>query len=228
MDYTFTLNQPLECAKEHRLPPHASFFFDYEKAFESAELNAVMRALMKEGIDENNFEIGEEAKIGCLTDIRNCPPKKEWGKAILSSLPRNGALHSQSRNGVPQIELRRWIQCQRRTRECQKLHVKSNEIRKRNVITDECRGRGGCLEYVFVTLVTIKLSVKWVLWWTSNAAMRENKIHWAQQVAGLADKKDVTHHQVVPTGKKKTIRPASKTMARTWRQWSQFKTNGSR
>lgn len=50
-DHTSTLNQLLECAMEYILPLRI-LFVDYEEAFDSAQLNAMLRAFVEEGIDE--------------------------------------------------------------------------------------------------------------------------------------------------------------------------------
>ena len=67
-DNLFTLNQLLERAKEYHLPL-CLLFVDYEKAFDSVEINAVLKALVEEGIDDNYVRIIEESNTACTTDI---------------------------------------------------------------------------------------------------------------------------------------------------------------
>ena len=63
------LDQLLERTREYGLPL-CLLFIDYEKAFDSVELNAVFKALIEQGIDQNYVELIREANTGCLTDIK--------------------------------------------------------------------------------------------------------------------------------------------------------------
>lgn len=67
-DHIFALNQLLERAREYQLPL-CLLFVDYEKAFDSVELNAVLQALAEEGIDEHYIQLIKELNTGCSTDI---------------------------------------------------------------------------------------------------------------------------------------------------------------
>ena len=68
MDHIFTLTQLLERAREYRLPLCVAFI-DYEKAFDSVEINAVMRALKEQGVAAQYVNLLKEANTGCTTDV---------------------------------------------------------------------------------------------------------------------------------------------------------------
>ena len=63
------MDQLLERVREYKLPL-CLLFIDYEKAFDSVELNAVLRALVEQGIDSNYVELVKYANTGCSTDIK--------------------------------------------------------------------------------------------------------------------------------------------------------------
>ena len=84
---TFVENSTRICSRQKwRLKPHklskatqstsqyvlplCLLFIDYEKAFDSVELNAVFKALIERGIDPNYVELIKEANTGCSTDIK--------------------------------------------------------------------------------------------------------------------------------------------------------------
>ena len=68
-DNLFVLDQLLERVREYKLPL-CLLFIDYEKAFDSVELNAVLRALVEQGIDSNYVELIKYANTGCSTNIK--------------------------------------------------------------------------------------------------------------------------------------------------------------
>lgn len=53
---------------EFKLPLCLLFVY-HEKASDSTELNAILRALVEVGIDENYIEIVKEANSSCSTDV---------------------------------------------------------------------------------------------------------------------------------------------------------------
>ena len=65
----FVLGQLLERVREYKLPL-CLLFIDYEKAFNCVELNAVLRALVEQGIDANYVELIKYANTSCSTDIK--------------------------------------------------------------------------------------------------------------------------------------------------------------
>lgn len=67
-DNVFNLKQLLKRAREYR-SPFCLYLVDYAKAFDSTELNVLLRALGKEKIDGNYVEIVKEANTGCSTDV---------------------------------------------------------------------------------------------------------------------------------------------------------------
>ena len=68
MDHIFTLTQLLERAREYRLPMCVAFV-DYEKAFDSVEINAVLQSLRKQGVASQYVDLLREANSGCTTDV---------------------------------------------------------------------------------------------------------------------------------------------------------------
>uniref|UniRef100_K7F154 Reverse transcriptase domain-containing protein n=1 Tax=Pelodiscus sinensis TaxID=13735 RepID=K7F154_PELSI len=68
IDHIFTLSQLLERAREYKLPLCIAFV-DYEKAFDSAEFNAILKALVEQGINAQYINLLKEANTGCTTGI---------------------------------------------------------------------------------------------------------------------------------------------------------------
>ena len=68
MDHIFTLTQLLERAREYRLPMCVAFV-DYEKAFDSVEINAVLQSLRKHGVSSQYVDLLRDASSGCATDL---------------------------------------------------------------------------------------------------------------------------------------------------------------
>ncbi|KAG6926619.1 hypothetical protein G0U57_011657, partial [Chelydra serpentina] len=66
--HIFTLSQLLERAREYKLPLCIAFV-DYEKAFDSVEFNAILKALAEQGINTQYISLLKEANTGCTTDI---------------------------------------------------------------------------------------------------------------------------------------------------------------
>ncbi|EYC17888.1 hypothetical protein Y032_0029g1939 [Ancylostoma ceylanicum] len=62
------MTQILERSREYKLPTYC-IFVDYEKAFDSVELNAVLQALVQQGAQRKYIEILREANTGCSTRI---------------------------------------------------------------------------------------------------------------------------------------------------------------
>lgn len=58
----------MEHARVYKSPLYP-LFVDYEKAFDSFELNAVLRVFIEGRIDENYDEIAKKTSTGCSTDI---------------------------------------------------------------------------------------------------------------------------------------------------------------
>ncbi len=72
MDHIFTLTQLIERAREYKLPLCVAFV-DYEKAFDSVEINAVLTSLQKQGIEAQYINLLKEANSNCTTDIKLLP-----------------------------------------------------------------------------------------------------------------------------------------------------------
>ncbi|MFH4977278.1 hypothetical protein AB6A40_003987 [Gnathostoma spinigerum] len=68
MNHIFVLNQMIETAREYWLPL-CLLFVDYEKAFDNAEINAVMNTLKSQGVEDSYIKILVEANSGYTTDI---------------------------------------------------------------------------------------------------------------------------------------------------------------
>uniref|UniRef100_A0A0N5C0B1 Reverse transcriptase domain-containing protein n=1 Tax=Strongyloides papillosus TaxID=174720 RepID=A0A0N5C0B1_STREA len=69
IDHIHTLNQILERAEEYKLPLVLTFI-DYEKAFDSVEINAVINAISKQGIQKQYVELIKDINRGCNTTIK--------------------------------------------------------------------------------------------------------------------------------------------------------------
>ncbi|KHN83585.1 putative transposon TX1 [Toxocara canis] len=67
-DHLFTINQILEKCNENKLPLCIASV-DYEKAFDSVEINAVLQALVDQGISSEYVSLLKEANSGCSTEI---------------------------------------------------------------------------------------------------------------------------------------------------------------
>ena len=67
-DHIFTLTQLLERSREYRLPLCA-IFVDFEKAFDSVEVNAVLQSLAQQSVPSGYIELLKDANSGCTTDI---------------------------------------------------------------------------------------------------------------------------------------------------------------
>ena len=99
MDHIYTLTQLLEPAREYRLPMCVAFV-DYEKAFDSVEINAALQSLRKQGVASQYVDLLREANSGCTTDVSllSSPirvPVQKGDEARGHHLPE--ALHSMSR-----------------------------------------------------------------------------------------------------------------------------------
>ncbi|KAH7699433.1 protein F43G9.7 [Aphelenchoides avenae] len=68
LDHLQTMNQLQEKAREFGRHLYV-VFVDYEKAFDSVEMNAVWNALDEQGVDPRYVRLLEEANEGCTTDI---------------------------------------------------------------------------------------------------------------------------------------------------------------
>ncbi|KAH7704683.1 reverse transcriptase [Aphelenchoides avenae] len=68
LDHLQTMNQLQEKAREFGRHLYV-VFVDYEKAFDSVEVNAVWNALDEQGVDPRYVRLLEEANVDCSTDI---------------------------------------------------------------------------------------------------------------------------------------------------------------
>ncbi|KHN80360.1 Retrovirus-related Pol polyprotein from type-1 retrotransposable element R2, partial [Toxocara canis] len=68
VDHLFTINQILEKCNEYKLPLCIAFV-DYERAFDSVEINAVLQALVDQGISSEYASLLKEANSGRSTEI---------------------------------------------------------------------------------------------------------------------------------------------------------------
>ena len=67
-DHLFCLTQVLERSREYKLPLCA-VFVDFEKAFDSVEVNAVLQSLVEQGINKEYVELLKDANTRCSTEI---------------------------------------------------------------------------------------------------------------------------------------------------------------
>ncbi len=83
MDHIFALTQLIERAKEYKLPLCVAFV-DYEKAFDSVEINAVLTSLQRQGIEAAYVNLLQEANTNCTTDINllSAPITVPVGKGV--------------------------------------------------------------------------------------------------------------------------------------------------
>ncbi|KHN74390.1 putative transposon TX1, partial [Toxocara canis] len=100
MDHIFTLTQLFERAGEYKLPLCVAFV-DYEKAFDSVEINAVLNSLHNQGIAAQYINLLKEANSYCTTDTTG-----------RHNLPET--IHCMSRISHPRHRLGRWYRHQRR------------------------------------------------------------------------------------------------------------------
>ena len=68
MDHIHVLNQLLERCRKYKMPLVLAFI-DYEKAFDSIEINAVLLALQQQGISYEYVDLLRELNSGCATNI---------------------------------------------------------------------------------------------------------------------------------------------------------------
>lgn len=68
LDHIHTVRQLIEKCREFQLPL-ILIFIDYEKAFDSVEINAVLASLKNQGIDHGYINILKEIYSGCTTEI---------------------------------------------------------------------------------------------------------------------------------------------------------------
>ncbi|CAM4691260.1 unnamed protein product [Leuciscus chuanchicus] len=68
MDHLQVLNQLLERTREYKMPLVLAFV-DYEKAFDSVEINAVLLALQQQGIGDEYVALLQELNSNCATTI---------------------------------------------------------------------------------------------------------------------------------------------------------------
>ena len=68
MDHIHVLNQLLERCRKYKMPLVLAFV-DYEKAFDSIEINAVLLALQQQGISYEYVDLLRELNSGCATNI---------------------------------------------------------------------------------------------------------------------------------------------------------------
>ena len=68
MDHIHVLNQLLECCRKYKMPLVLAFI-DYEKAFDSIEINAVLLGLQQQGISYEYVDLLRELNSGCATNI---------------------------------------------------------------------------------------------------------------------------------------------------------------
>ncbi|KAH7718827.1 protein F43G9.7 [Aphelenchoides avenae] len=68
-DHMQTLNQIQERAREKGMWLYL-VFIDYEKAFDSIEINAVLNALARQGISRSYIDVLEDVYEGCTTEIK--------------------------------------------------------------------------------------------------------------------------------------------------------------
>ncbi|KAH7714504.1 hypothetical protein AAVH_18161 [Aphelenchoides avenae] len=69
MDHLQMINQIQERAREKGLRLYL-IFIDYEKAFDSIEINAVLNALERQGVDRCYIDVLEDVYDGCTTEIK--------------------------------------------------------------------------------------------------------------------------------------------------------------
>ena len=68
MDHIHTISQVIEKCAEYNQPLYIAFI-DYEKAFDSVETSAVIKALRKQGVDEHYVRILEDIYNGSTATI---------------------------------------------------------------------------------------------------------------------------------------------------------------
>ncbi|KAH7684588.1 protein F43G9.7 [Aphelenchoides avenae] len=68
-DHMQTLNQIQERARERGMRLYL-IFIDYEKAFDSIEINAVLNALTRQGVDRSYVDVLGDVYEGCTTEIK--------------------------------------------------------------------------------------------------------------------------------------------------------------
>uniref|UniRef100_A0A914VNL8 Reverse transcriptase domain-containing protein n=1 Tax=Plectus sambesii TaxID=2011161 RepID=A0A914VNL8_9BILA len=68
MDHIHVINQLLERCREYKTPLVLTFV-DYEKAFDSIEINAVLQAIHCQGIEDDYVALIQELNSSCSTDI---------------------------------------------------------------------------------------------------------------------------------------------------------------
>uniref|UniRef100_A0A914UI99 Reverse transcriptase domain-containing protein n=1 Tax=Plectus sambesii TaxID=2011161 RepID=A0A914UI99_9BILA len=68
MDHIHVINQLLERCREYKMPL-VLMFVDYEKAFNSIEINAVLQAIHGQGIADDYAALIQELNSSCSTDI---------------------------------------------------------------------------------------------------------------------------------------------------------------
>ena len=68
MDHIHVLNQLLEKSREYKIPLVMAFV-DYEKAFDSVEINAMLLALQQQGIGSEYIALLQELNKDCNTEI---------------------------------------------------------------------------------------------------------------------------------------------------------------
>ncbi|KHN71890.1 hypothetical protein Tcan_00293 [Toxocara canis] len=97
MDHIFTLTQLLGRAREYKLLLCVAFV-DYEKAFDSVEINAVLNSLHNQSIAAQYINLLKEANAYCTTDIKllsapvTVPAWRRVSNRETQS-PRNCSLH---------------------------------------------------------------------------------------------------------------------------------------
>ena len=67
-DHLFCLTQILERSREYKLPL-CIVFVDFEKAFDSVELNAVLQSLAEQGVQREYIELLRNANTNCTTEV---------------------------------------------------------------------------------------------------------------------------------------------------------------
>ncbi|KAH7709040.1 reverse transcriptase [Aphelenchoides avenae] len=68
-DHMQVMNQLQEKAREKNLKLYL-IFIDYEKAFDSIEINAVLNAIQKQGVQQQYVDVLENVYDGCTTEVK--------------------------------------------------------------------------------------------------------------------------------------------------------------
>ncbi|KAE9412669.1 hypothetical protein Angca_010111, partial [Angiostrongylus cantonensis] len=69
MDHIQTVTRVIEVCREYHLPLVLTFV-DYEKAFDSVETNAILSALVNQGVDPSYIRTLSDCYRNCTTEIQ--------------------------------------------------------------------------------------------------------------------------------------------------------------